>query len=314
MGDSSRAGQRGLNVDRLLLQNRRTVVCVTGSAILLLLAGFGAAFVYRWIAALRAEGRFRGLMPSAYEMFIGLVTDFFDTLGVGSFATTTTLFRLRGVVPDRLIPGTLNVGHTLPTLAQAFIYVAIVRVDGTTLALMIAASVVGAWLGAGFVAAWPKRRIQLGLGVALIAAASMLCAQLLHVLPSGGDALALRGVRLAMALGGNFVLGAWMTLGVGLYGPCMVLVSLLGMNPTTAFPIMMGSCAFLMPVASARFLARRAYAPRAAVGLTIGGLPGVLVAAWIVRSLPLDAVKWLVVAIVLSSAYALLRAAAREGR
>ena len=155
MGDSSPAGQRGLNVGRLLLQNRRTVVCVTGSAILLLLAGFGAAFIYRWVAALRAERPFPGLMPSAYEMFVGLVTDFFDTLGVGSFATTTTLFRLRGVVPDRLIPGTLNVGHTIPTLAQAFIYVAIVRVDGKTLALMIAASVAGAWLGAGFVADWP---------------------------------------------------------------------------------------------------------------------------------------------------------------
>lgn len=291
---------------------RRTVQGVIGTGILLALGLLGAAFVYRWIAALRAGEPHRFPVPTAYEAFVGLLTDFFDTLGVGSFATTTSLFRLRKVVPDRLIPGTLNVGHTIPTLAQAFIYVAIVRVDGGTLALMIAASVAGAWLGAGFVSAWPKRRIQLGLGAALLAAASMLCAQLFHVLPAGGDALALRGARLALAIGGNFVLGACMTLGVGLYGPCMVLVSLLGMNPTAAFPIMMGSCAFLMPVASERFVARGAYAPGAALGLTIGGLPGVLVAAWIVRSLPLDAVKWLVVVVVLISAFSLLRAAAHE--
>jgi uncharacterized membrane protein YfcA len=280
---------------------------VTVDILLLFLGIWGAVFVYRWLATLRAGASLRAALPSAYEVIVGLVTDFFDTLGIGSFATTTALFRLRRVVPDRLIPGTLNVGHTIPTIAQAFIYVAIVRIDGTTLALLIASSVSGAWVGAGAVVAWPKPRIQLGLGVALVAAASMLCAEQLHVLPTGGEALALRGLRLVLALAGNFVLGAWMTLGVGLYGPCMVLVSLLGMNPTAAFPIMMGSCAFLMPVASARFVSRQAYAPKAAVGLTIGGLPGVLLAAWIVRSLPLHAVRWLVIAVVLTSAHTLLR-------
>jgi uncharacterized membrane protein YfcA len=287
---------------------------VARGAVLVAIVLFGTAFVYRWMATLRADGAQRLFVPSPFDVFVGLVTDFFDTLGIGSFATTTTLLRLRTVVADRIIPGTLNVGHTIPTLAQALIYVAIVRIDGATLALMIAASVAGAWLGAGVVASWPKRRIQIGLGGALIAAASMQCAQLFHILPAGGDALSLRGVRLALAIAGNFVLGAWMTLGVGLYGPCMVLVSLLGMNPTAAFPIMMGSCALLMPVASARFVARRAYAPKVAAGLTVGGLPGVLVAAWIVRSLPLDAIRWLVVVVVLASAYGLLRSAAREDR
>jgi uncharacterized membrane protein YfcA len=280
---------------------------VTVDILLLVLGIWGAVFVYRWLATLRAGRSLGDALPSAYEVFVGLVTDFFDTLGIGSFATTTALFRLRGLVADRLIPGTLNVGHTIPTIAQAFIYVAIVHIDGTTLALLISASVAGAWVGAGTVATWPKQRIQLGLGVALVAAASMLCAEQLHVLPAGGDALALRGPRLALAAAGNFILGAWMTLGVGLYGPCMVLVSLLGMNPTAAFPIMMGSCAFLMPVASARFVSRQAYAPQAAVGLTVGGLPGVFLAAWVVRSLPLHAVKWLVIAVVVTSAHTLLR-------
>jgi uncharacterized membrane protein YfcA len=278
-------------------------------ALLLALAALGATFAGRWITSLRSTHP-RAPGPSGYEVFVGAVTDFFDTLGIGSFAPTAALFKARGNVPDQLIPGTMNVGHTVPTLIQAFIYIAILRVEPVTLALMIASSVAGAWVGAGVVASWPKRRIQRGLGMALVAAACLLVAQQLGALPAGGEALALRGGRLALAIACNAVLGALMTLGIGLYGPCMVLVCALGMNATAAFPIMMGSCAFLMPVASSRFVARRAYSPGAALGLTVGGAPAVLVAAWVVRSLPLGAVRWLVVVAVAFAASTMLRASA----
>ena len=284
----------------------------TKSILLSILACLGATFVVRWAKAPWAGGG--SALPSAYETLVGVVTDFLDTLGIGSFATTTVLFRARSTVPDRIIPGTLNVGHTLPTLAQAFIYIAIVRVDSITLIAMIAASMAGAWLGAGRVATWSRERIQLGLGIALLVAAFIFVAQGLGALPVGGHALALRGARLVLGVAVNAALGALMTLGIGLYGPCMVLVSLLGMNPAAAFPIMMGSCAFLMPVASARFIAHQAYARRAALGLTLGGLPAVLVAAWLVRSLPLSAVRWLVVVVVVYSAWTMLRAAAGPRR
>jgi uncharacterized membrane protein YfcA len=279
-------------------------------ALLVALAGLGAAFAIRWITSLRGTNR-GALRPSGYEVFVGALTDFLDTLGIGSFAPTTALFKVRAAVPDRLIPGTLNVGHSVPTLIQAFIYITIVRVEPATLALMIASSVAGAWVGAGVVASWSKRRIQRGLGAALVAAALLLAAQQLGALPAGGEALGLHGKRLGVAIACNAVLGAWMTLGIGLYGPCMVLVSVLGMNAAAAFPIMMGSCAFLMPVASVRFLSRGAYAPRAALGLTAGGAPAVLLAAWVVRSLPLGAVRWLVVAAVLVAAATMLRASMR---
>jgi uncharacterized membrane protein YfcA len=274
------------------------------------LACIGAVFVVQWAIALRAVPAVDA-RPSLFDVLVGLVTDFFDTLGIGSFAPTTALFQARGRVPERYIPGTLNVGHTAPTLAQAFIYISIVRVDPLTLVLMIGASVAGAWLGAGTVVAWSRQRVQRGLAFALFAAAALFTAQQLHVLPAGGTALVLRGGALGVAVTCNFVLGALMTLGVGLYGPCMVVVSLLGMDPTAAFPIMMGSCAFLMPVGSARFLAHRAYSPSAALGLTIGGVPAVLVAAWVVRSLPLGTIRWLVIAAVLVAAFTLLRGARR---
>jgi uncharacterized membrane protein YfcA len=89
----------------------------------------------------------------------------------------------------------------------------------------------------------------------------------------------------------------------------MVLVSLMGMNPIAAFPIMMGACAFLMPFASARFLKDEACALRPSLGLTLGGLPGVLLAVLVVKSLPLDALRWLVVVVVFITAISMLRAA-----
>ena len=243
---------------------------------------------------------------------IGFLTDFLDTLGIGSFATTTTLFRLRKLVADENIPGTLNVGHALPTVVQALIYITIVEVDFTTLSLLIVSAIGGSWLGAEIVAGLPRGSIQRGMGIALLIAAVLMTLTALDRFPGGGTALSLTQGKLVLACGINFALGALMTLGIGLYAPCMIMVSLLGMSPTAAFPIMMGSCAFLMPIAGYQFIRKNKYDVRAAIGLTIGGIPGVLVAALIVRSLPLNMVRWLVVVVVVYAAVSLLRSSMRE--
>ncbi|HEU0093879.1 MAG TPA: sulfite exporter TauE/SafE family protein [Vicinamibacteria bacterium] len=282
------------------------------------LAALTAAYLAVWVRSVRwAGGRGpagEGARPGLVHLLIGFVTNFFDTLGIGSFATTTSLFRMLGAVPDELIPGTLNVGHTAPSVTQAFIYIAIVAVAMPTLGAMIGAAVAGAWLGAGVVSRWSRARVQRGMGSALLAAAGLMLMTQLGLVPLGGEAVGLSGVRLAVAVGVNFVLGALMTLGIGLYAPCMILVSLLGMDPKVAFPIMMGSCAFLMPVGSVRFIREGRYALSAAVGLALGGLPAVLLAAYVVRSLPLGAVRWLVIVVVVYTAVALLRTAQRERR
>ncbi len=260
------------------------------------------------------HGHHETVTPTPLHAFIGFITNFFDTLGIGSFATTTAMFRGWKLVPDEQIPGTLNVGHVLPTVIQAIIYTQLVEVEFLTLALMIAAACAGAWLGAGLVAGLPRRGVQIGMGTALLGAATIMLLQLIGAVPGGGTALALDGAKLAIGLGGNFVLGALMTLGIGLYAPCMILISMLGMNPTAAFPIMMGSCAFLMPVGSLQFVRKDAYNLRAAVGLTIGGPLAVLIAAFIVESLPLFYVRWLVVAVVIYTSTMMLRAAGSERR
>jgi uncharacterized membrane protein YfcA len=277
------------------------------TALVASLAALSVAFAVWWYRA----GRGKWTRPGLLHVAIGAVTNFFDTLGIGSFATTTSIYKLGGWVADENIPGTLNVGDAIPTFAEAFIFIAIVDVDITTLTTMIGASVLGAWLGAGVVAHWPRRRIQFGMGLLLVVAAGIITFRQLTTV-QGGEALGLTGAALAIGVAGNFVLGALMTLGIGLFAPCMILVSLLGMNPRGAFPIMMGSCAFLMPAASVRFVRSGRYDLRAALGLTVGGTPAVLVAAYLVKSLPLAALQWLVVAVVVYTAAAMLRSAARE--
>jgi uncharacterized membrane protein YfcA len=280
------------------------------TVLLATLALVAAAFAVGWAVRLREHTPTEGAL--AWSVLVGAVTNFFDTLGVGSFAPSTAAFRWLGLVPDRVIPGTLNVGHALPSVAQALIFIAIVDVEPWTLAGMIGASVAGAWCGAGVVAGWDRRRVQIGMGLALLVAAALMLRQLLAGAPGGAEALSLDGARLALGLAGNFILGALMMLGVGLYAPCMILVSLLGMNAKAAFPIMMGSCAFLMPVAGWRFVVRDAYAPRVALGLTLGGIPAVLIAAFVVRALSLEAVRVLVLGIAVYTALAMLLAARRR--
>jgi uncharacterized membrane protein YfcA len=282
------------------------------------LAGFGAVFTAAWGRQMGAARRGPSTdpatdvgPPSAAHTLIGFVTNFFDFLGIGSFATTTATYRLLRLVPDRLIPGTLLVGHTFPTFAEAFISITIIKVDMKSLVLLVSASVLGSWLGAGVVAGWPRRKIQIGMGTALLGAALIMLARMLDLMPPGGEAVGLSGGRLVIGLVGNFVLGALMTIGIGAFAPSLILFGLLGMNTKSIFPIMMGSCAFLMPVGGIQFVRRGSYSVRAALGLTLGGVPGVLLAAYVVKSLPLAVLKWVVLVVVVYTAITMLRSARR---
>ena len=279
--------------------------------LLALIAPFTAAFVAVWVADLRKQAL---RAPPPVVSGIAFLTNFLDALGIGSFATTTSLFKLFGIVDDEELPGTLNVGITLPGILEAFLFISIVRVEPATLTVLIAAAIAGAWLGSGIVARWPRRRIQLGMGIALLTAAMLFLLGNLGLFPIGGTLLALHGGYLWFAAAVNFCLGAFMTLGIGLFAPCMILVSMLGMNPIAAFPIMMSSCAFLMPVASARFIRFRRYQLRAALGLTLAGIPGVLIAVFLVKALPLSSLRWMVIVVVVYAAFAMLRSAAIERR
>lgn len=240
------------------------------------------------------------------------MVNFFDTLGIGSFAPATALLRGFKQIQDRIIPGTLNVSCTIPVVTEAFIFITAIEVETITLVSMLLAATLGAYLGAGIISKLPERSIQLVMGVALLVAAVIFFAQQMEWMPGGGDAIGLSGIKLIIGIVGNFILGALMTAGIGLYAPNMVLVSLLGMSPATAFPIMMGSCAFLMPVASVKFIREGAYNRKASLAITVLGFVSVFVAAYLVTSMPLYWLKWLVTVVVTYTGITLLYAASKN--
>ncbi|HET9390628.1 MAG TPA: sulfite exporter TauE/SafE family protein [Steroidobacteraceae bacterium] len=275
------------------------------------LVAVNIAFVIEWLRARRTHPlRDR---PTAGDMLIGFVTDFFDGLGIGSFAPTTALFKLRGRPADELIPGTLNVGHNSSAFIETVAFVTSVAVDPALLTAMIASATIGAWLGAGVVSRLPRRAIQVFMGVALLTAATFFLLNNLGGLPIGGTAMSLPGWRFAVAVGVNFVLGALMSVGIGAYAPCMVLLALLGLHPLGAFPIMMGTCGLVQPVASLRFFKTGRFAWGPSLGLMMGGIVGVLIAVFIVKSLPLSALRWLVMVVVAYAAVSMLYSAWRSG-
>jgi uncharacterized membrane protein YfcA len=283
---------------------------LTKAALLILLVLGNIAFVIGWIwAAKRQRLRER---PTPGDIAIGFVTDFLDTLGIGSYAPTTALYKFRGSPADELIPGTLNVGHNAAAFLETLLFVTAVSVEPVLLLCMIASATAGAWLGAKLVSRMPRRTIQLCMGVALLIAASFFAMKNLGAFPAGGGtAMGLSGWRFGLAVGVNFLLGALMCIGIGNYAPTMILLALLGLNPLAAFPIMMGSDGILQPVASLGFFKSGRFAQGPALGLVIGGAAGVLVAFFIVKQLPLTAMRWLVIVVVTYAAFTMLRSARR---
>ncbi|HWB27356.1 MAG TPA: sulfite exporter TauE/SafE family protein [Chitinophagaceae bacterium] len=243
---------------------------------------------------------------------IGFVVNFFDTLGIGAFAPQTALLRFTKQTEDKHMPGTLNVANTLATLAEAAIFIHIIIVDPVTLIVMLVAATIGAVIGAGIVAKFSERKVRLTMGIALFVTACFMFANKMQWIQGSGTAIGLYGVKLAIAGIVNFILGALMTAGIGLYAPCMALVFALGLSPKVAFPIMMGSCAFLMPPASVKFIKEGAYNRKAAVGMAIPGIVGVLIAAFIVKSLNIETLRWVVIGVVLYTSVTMLMAYFRK--
>jgi uncharacterized membrane protein YfcA len=263
------------------------------------------AFFVSWV---RCRKTYTGRRyPLLIEYPVGLVFAFFDTLGIGSFAPTTAALKFQGKIADELIPGTLNIGLNVAAMLEMVIFVTVIVIDPVLLMATILSAALGAWVGAGVVNRMPRPAIQLAMGAALLIAGCVFAATNLHLLPGGGIAYTLTGWRFALAVGVNFVLGALMSVGIGLYAPCMIVVTLLGLHPLAAFPIMMGACGLVQPTAGLQFFRSGRFGFGTSIALTIGSIPGVLLAAFVVKQLPLAALRWLVVLVVIYAAVTMLR-------
>ncbi|APX72198.1 sulfite exporter TauE/SafE family protein [Companilactobacillus allii] len=233
---------------------------------------------------------------------IGFIANFFDALGIGSYAPTTLMFKItKYLKSDKLIPGTLTVACSIPVIVEAVMFTRTIKVEGTTLISMVIAAGLGSLIGSKIMNKFDEKIIRIIMGIALVVTAVlMLLSQLgvLSALGSGNKSIGLHGIALVIAIVGNFFLGALMTAGVGLYAPCMALVYMLGMSPAVAFPIMMTSCAVLMPIASREFIKSGNYSRKGSLGITIGGIIGVAIAVYFVKSLDLYILTWLIIVVV----------------
>lgn len=255
-------------------------------------------------------------VPRLEAVALGAITNFFDTLGVGSFAPTMAWFKFRGLVPDRLIPSTMLVGHTLPAVAQAIIFLVLlgVLVDPALLFGCVLALLMGGLLGVSLVIRAKVWVVQLVVGIALIIAAIMYALTNLHLMPGGGTATGLPLPLMAIAIAANFLFGILLNFGIGNYAPTLVMLSLMGMDPRLSFPIMAAGAALTATGASLRYISIGAIDLRIATGIALGGIPAVLVAAFIVKSMSLELLRWLVVCVVLYAAVVMLKAAVNGSR
>jgi uncharacterized membrane protein YfcA len=242
---------------------------------------------------------------------LGAVVSFFDTLGIGCFAPTTAWLKFRHLVPDRLIPPTILVGLTIAAVVESIIFLLKlgVKVDPVLLAGCIIACTVGGMIGAPLLHRTRVWIVQLVVAIGLLAAAIAYGMSNLHLFPGGGMASSLPPVLTIVAIAANFVIGVLLNYGVGNYAPTLVMLSLMGMDPRLCFPIMAGAAALMGTTAGIRHINTGKLDLGVVVGLTIGGIPAVLVAAYLVVTMPLEILRWMVLVVVLYAAAIMFHAA-----
>lgn len=280
------------------------------TALLILLAAAAVAYLVVLVRAVLAQG---GLRPSGEAIAVGAVVNFFDTLGIGSFAPTLAWLKFRTRLPARLIPCTMIVACTLPTLLQSVIFLALlgVHVDPVLLCAYAAALLLGGLGGARLVTRVPIWIVQGVVGAALLIAAAFYALANLHLMPAGGVAASLPISLMALAVAASFVMGVLLNFGVGNYAPSLLMLSLMGMDPRLAFPIMATGAALTAAVVSSRHMRARVADMPIAIGFALGGLPAVIVAALVVKNMPVELLRWLVIVVVVYAATIMLRDAVK---
>jgi uncharacterized membrane protein YfcA len=259
---------------------------------------------------LRAAYRARAV-PRLEAVALGAVVSFFDTLGIGSFAPTAAWFKFRKLVPDRLIPQTMLVGLTPPSILQGFIYLILlgVMVDAVLLVGCVLACVVGGFVGVPLVVRARVWVVQTVVAIGLLLAATAYTLANLHLMPGGGTASSLPLSLTVVAIIASFVFGVLLNFGVGNYAPTLVLLSLMGMDPRLCFPIMAASAGLMGGSASVRHIQMGQMDLKIVLGITLGGFPAVLAAAFIVKEMPVETLRWLVIVVVLYAAAVMARSA-----
>lgn len=243
-------------------------------------------------------------------MLIGFITDFGDTLGIGSFATTTAAFRATHYIDDdRQLPGTLNAMHAIPVMVEALFFITAVKVELSTLLPMTTAAVVGAYVGTHVTKNWHAPTVQRVMSAALFIAVVIMIVRMITN-PGADNALTVHGLHgwwLVLGIVFNLGVGILMTMGLGNYAPELIFFSLMGVNPAIAFPVMMLDAALIMPTTAWNVIKMDRISWRGFAGVTIGGIFGVIVAAKFFTSMDVQLLKLLIIGVSLWTAFGLFR-------
>ncbi|MCT4382525.1 sodium:solute symporter [Leuconostoc suionicum] len=243
-------------------------------------------------------------------MLIGFITDFGDTLGIGSFATTTAAFRMTNYIDDdRKLPGTLNAVHAIPVMFQALFFITAVKVELTTLLPMTTAAVIGAYIGTHVTKKWHAPTVQRVMAIALLIAVIIMIVRMITT-PGSNNSMGVHGLHgwwLILGIVFNFGIGVLMTMGLGNYAPELIFFSLMGVNPAVAFPVMMLDAALIMPTTALNVIKMDRVSWRGFAGVATGGVLGVIVAAKFFTSMDVDLLNKLIVVVALWTIFGLLR-------
>ena len=254
--------------------------------------------------------------PRVEALLLGAVVNFFDTFGISSFAQTTAWMKFRRMVPDRLIPPTMIAGLTPPAMAESIVFLWLlgVRVDPVLLFGAAMATFAGGVVGAPLVVRARAWIVQMTVAIGLTIAGIANVLGILGQLPVGGTA---SGLPLGLTIVGisvSFVLGLLANFGVGNYAPSLVMFSLMGMDPHYCFPIMASGASLMGAGSSIRFIKVPDIDLKIVVGLTLGGIPAVLVAALIVKSMNVDVLRYVITVVVFYTGAVMARAAIKGHR
>lgn len=231
---------------------------------------------------------------------------FLSTFGISDFAIGASLYPKMKWVSDKNLPGTLNTACVIPVAAMALAYISTINVALATLLVPIVAQVVGAYVSPNYVVKLPAQKIKILVIIGLFVAALIILAGKLSLMPAGGSETALSVPKLIILGVLSFIYGAFNNMGIGSYSLTMATVYALGLSPSVAFPIMMGACTFSVPVGSMQFIKLKSYSRKITLFSAVFGVIGVLVAAFVVKSLDVSLLQWLALAVILYSAVSML--------
>lgn len=231
---------------------------------------------------------------------------FLSTFGISDFAIGAALYPKAKWVEDKKLPGTLNTACVIPVAAMALIYISSIEVDLLTLIVPIIAQVLGSYLSPRYVVKLPALQIKKLVMLGLFVAAGVILAGKLQLMPIGAEKTVLDPGMLSILAILSFIYGAMNNMGIGSYALTMATVYAMGLSPAVAFPIMMGACTFSVPVGGMQFIKLDSYSRKITLFSATAGVVGVLVAAFLVKSLNTSALQYVILGVILYSALSML--------